>query len=251
MDGRAVVTMQIKNSYKPIYKDASILLRPKTGLKDMILQLDPGTKAAGDIEEGGSVSVANTLPDVNADEVLASLDADTRAYVGILVNAGGTALRDDTTPTQQGAPADLRETFKRFEPTARDAKRLTGALSSGGATSGGRSTRSSSCRPSWARRTSSSPDWSTRPIATSRRSRRSSRACARRCSCSRARCSRRPRRWSTSRASPTSSGRRSRACGRSRASWPRRCDASSRSCATPRRSSATRSVRSRATRSRP
>jgi phospholipid/cholesterol/gamma-HCH transport system substrate-binding protein len=74
------------------------------------------------------VPVANTLPDVNADEVLSSLDADTRAYLQILINAGGTALRDDSTATQQGAPADLREVLKRFEPTARDAERFTHLL---------------------------------------------------------------------------------------------------------------------------
>ena len=49
-------TMQIKNKYKPIYNDATILLRPKTGLKDMILALDPGTKRAGEIPEGGRVT---------------------------------------------------------------------------------------------------------------------------------------------------------------------------------------------------
>jgi phospholipid/cholesterol/gamma-HCH transport system substrate-binding protein len=125
VDGRAVVTMQIRDEHKPIYKDASILLRPKTGLKDMILQLDPGTRSAGELKEGGSVSVGNTLPDVNADEVLSALDADTRAYLQILINAGGTALRDDSADGVQGAPADLRETFKRFEPTARDARKLT------------------------------------------------------------------------------------------------------------------------------
>jgi phospholipid/cholesterol/gamma-HCH transport system substrate-binding protein len=127
-DGRAVVTMQIKDKYKPIYQDATILLRPKTGLKDMILQLDPGTRGAGELEEGDRVSVANTLPDVNADEVLSALDADTRAYLQILLNAGGTALRDDSTETRQGAPADLREALKRFEPTARDGRRFTRLL---------------------------------------------------------------------------------------------------------------------------
>jgi phospholipid/cholesterol/gamma-HCH transport system substrate-binding protein len=127
-NGRAVVTMQIQDRYKPIYKDATILLRPKTGLKDMILQLDPGTRQAGALKEGGRVPVANTLPDVNADEVLSSLDADTRAYLQILINAGGTALRDDSTATRQGAPADLREVLKRFEPTARDAEKFTHLL---------------------------------------------------------------------------------------------------------------------------
>lgn len=126
--GRAVVTMQIKDEYRPIYKDATILLRPKTGLKDMILSLDPGTRSAGQIDEGGRVRVANTLPDVNADEILSALDGDTRAYLRILLNDGATALRDDGADGSQGAPADLRETFKRFEPTARDGRRLTLAL---------------------------------------------------------------------------------------------------------------------------
>ena len=121
-NGRAVIEMQIKDEYKPIYRDSTILLRPKTGLKDMFLALDPGTRAAGELPEGGRVRVANTLPDVNPDQVLAQLDADTRDYLRILLNAGGTAFDDDT------AQADLRETFKRFEPTARDGERLTRLL---------------------------------------------------------------------------------------------------------------------------
>jgi phospholipid/cholesterol/gamma-HCH transport system substrate-binding protein len=129
-DGKAVVNMQIKDEYKPIYKDATVLLRPKTGLKDMILALDPGTPAAGELEEGGRVRVANTLPDVNADEFLSALDADTRDYVRILLNAGGTALRDDSDEAtgRQSASQDLREALKRFEPTARDGLRFTRLL---------------------------------------------------------------------------------------------------------------------------
>jgi phospholipid/cholesterol/gamma-HCH transport system substrate-binding protein len=128
-NGQAVVKMQIKNQYKPIYKDATVLLRPKTGLKDMILALDPGTKAAGEVPEGGRIRVGNTLPDVNPDEVLASLDGDTRAYLRILLNAGGTAFRDkDLAPGQQTASQDLREAFKRFEPTARYGKEITERL---------------------------------------------------------------------------------------------------------------------------
>ena len=128
-DGRAVVQMQIRNKYAPIYRDATVLLRPKTGLKDMILALDPGTRSAGELPEGGRVRVANTLPDVNADQVLATLDADTRDYLRILLDAGGTALSDESGgPEGQTAPQDLRETFKRFEPTARDGRRFTRLL---------------------------------------------------------------------------------------------------------------------------
>jgi phospholipid/cholesterol/gamma-HCH transport system substrate-binding protein len=126
-NGRAVVNMQLKNDYRPIYRNATILLRPKTGLKDMVLALDPGTRAAGELEEGGRVRVANTLPDVNADEVLSSLDADTRAYLRILLNDAGTAFRGEGADGQP-ASQDLREALKRFEPTARDGRRLTRAL---------------------------------------------------------------------------------------------------------------------------
>ena len=132
-DGRAVVDMQIQEKYKPIYRDATILLRPKTGLKDMFLSLDPGTPGAGEIPEGGRVRVSNTLPDVNPDEVLAQLDADTRDYLRILLDAGGTAFDDERARAngaryEQTAQQDLRETFKRFEPTARDGKRITRLL---------------------------------------------------------------------------------------------------------------------------
>ena len=131
-DGRAVVQMRIKDEYKPIYKDATILLRPKTGLKDMYLSLDPGTEQAGEIPEGGRVAVYNTLPDINADEVLAQLDDDTRAYLRVLLNAGGIAFDDEATGADatydQTAAQDLRETFKRFEPISRDGKRITRLL---------------------------------------------------------------------------------------------------------------------------
>ena len=121
-DGRAVVEMKMQDRYRGrVFRDASILLRPKTGLKDMYLQLDPGTPAAGELGEGERIPVSNTLPDVNPDEVLASLDADTRAYVQVLLGSGGEAL--------EGSGDDLRAALRRFEPTARDVRAITGELS--------------------------------------------------------------------------------------------------------------------------
>lgn len=120
-DGRAVVEMEIDPEHAPIHRDATILLRPKTPLKDMYLSLDPGTEAAGDIEEGGRVPVGNTLPDVNPDQILAELDVDTRAYLRILLSSGAEALSGD-------GPAELRQTLKRFEPTARDTQLITERL---------------------------------------------------------------------------------------------------------------------------
>jgi phospholipid/cholesterol/gamma-HCH transport system substrate-binding protein len=109
--------------YAPVYRNAHVLLRPKTGLKDMYLALYPGSKDAGALPSGGTIPVSNTLPDVNPDEVLASLDSDTRSYLEILLNAGGQAFTDK--PGHQGqTAADLRQTFKRFEPTNRNVDKI-------------------------------------------------------------------------------------------------------------------------------
>jgi phospholipid/cholesterol/gamma-HCH transport system substrate-binding protein len=123
-NGVAVVEMKIKKSVRkqPVYKNATLLLRPKTGLKDMYIEMDPGTKSSGAVPEGGTLPVSNTLPDVNLDEILSNLDSDTRAYLEILINAGGEAFG---TP---GYSADLRATFKRFDPTAQDVASITRLL---------------------------------------------------------------------------------------------------------------------------
>jgi len=121
-NGVAVVQMRIK-PHHPVYKNATLLLRPKTGLKDMYIEMDPGTKNAGQVPRNGTLPVSNTLPDVNLDEILSNLDGDTRAYLQILINAGGEAFGS------KGYNADLRQTFKRFDPTAEYTAKFTSLLS--------------------------------------------------------------------------------------------------------------------------
>jgi phospholipid/cholesterol/gamma-HCH transport system substrate-binding protein len=119
-DGRARVTMRIKPKYSAIYHDATMLLRPKTGLKDMIVELSPGSPSTGRLRSGASVPIQSTLPDVNPDEILAALDTDTRAYLRLLLGGAGQGLRSN-------AP-NLSATLRRFEPTARDVARITQSL---------------------------------------------------------------------------------------------------------------------------
>jgi phospholipid/cholesterol/gamma-HCH transport system substrate-binding protein len=93
-DGHAVVTMDIDRKFLPVHRDATILLRPKTGLKDMFLELDPGTdyrpsSREDEFQNGDTIQLANTAPDTNVDEVLAALDTDTRAYLRLLLTQGG------------------------------------------------------------------------------------------------------------------------------------------------------------------
>src|SRR5215207_3498905 len=96
-DGNAVVTMDIDRKFLPVYQDATILLRPKTGLKDMFLELDPGTDSdpssdEDEYEDGDMIPVGNTAPDTNVDQILAALDGDTRAYLRLLLTQGGQGL---------------------------------------------------------------------------------------------------------------------------------------------------------------
>ena len=91
-DGVAVVTFGMDRDYLPVYKDAAILLRPQTGLKDMFFEMDPGTPEAGEVEDGGTIPLENTAPDVNVDDLLAALDTDTQAYLRLLLVGAGKGL---------------------------------------------------------------------------------------------------------------------------------------------------------------
>ena len=120
-DGRAIVTMDLEpDEVGPVYRNATILLRPKTGLNDMSLQLDPGTPDAPRVEDGDRLPAAGTLPNVNPDEVLAALDADARRYLAIVADAGGEGLRD------QGAT--LRRVLKASQPALEQTERVTQAI---------------------------------------------------------------------------------------------------------------------------
>jgi phospholipid/cholesterol/gamma-HCH transport system substrate-binding protein len=119
-NGVAVVQLNIDSKYKNVvHKDWTALLRPKTGLKDMFIEMQPppGGSQAPVAPQGFTLPVSNTNPDINPDEVLASLDGDTRAYLDLLVNGAGQGLKG------QGG-SELAKLLERFLPTHRDLARL-------------------------------------------------------------------------------------------------------------------------------
>jgi phospholipid/cholesterol/gamma-HCH transport system substrate-binding protein len=118
--GRAIVTMKLEEGSVPVYRDASVLLRPKTGLKDMVAELTPGTPEAGELPEDERIPIGQTLPDVNLDEILAALDGDTRDYLVMLLSGGAEGLR--------GNSDELANTIRRFEPLARDSLKISKGL---------------------------------------------------------------------------------------------------------------------------
>lgn len=119
--GRAVVTMRLDPAWNGrVRSNATLLLRPKTGLKDMTIAMTPGDQRAPALPGGATLSIANTQPDVNLDEVLGSLDADTRSYLQLLLNGAGSALRDNG--------RELSAALRRLDPTARDLARINDGL---------------------------------------------------------------------------------------------------------------------------
>lgn len=122
-DGVAVVTMEVDNEYSDlIHEDASALLRPRTGLQDMVIEVDPGSDDAPTVPEGWTIPMANSAPNVNFDQILASLDGDTRAYLRLLLAGGAEALG---TPAKSERFGDV---LRRIYPLTRDLAKLNGEL---------------------------------------------------------------------------------------------------------------------------
>jgi phospholipid/cholesterol/gamma-HCH transport system substrate-binding protein len=111
--GRALVSMNLTPKYaRYIYRDATALLRPKTGLKDETVEVSPGNPSSGRVYGGYTIPVTQTSPDGNLDEFWASFDAETRSYLEELLAGAGEGL--------YGNGANLSATFKRFAPLGRE-----------------------------------------------------------------------------------------------------------------------------------
>ena len=121
--GVATVTMHLVPKYSQgrIYRNATMLLRPKTQLKDETVEVDPGTAAAGSLRSGATLPLSQTAPDANLDEFLAALDGETRAYLQELLAGAGEGLKNNGQP--------LSAALKRFDPTARDFQEISSQLS--------------------------------------------------------------------------------------------------------------------------
>jgi phospholipid/cholesterol/gamma-HCH transport system substrate-binding protein len=120
-EGNALVAMNVTPKYAHyIYRNATMLLRPKTSLKDMTVEVDPGTPSAGHISSGYTVPLSQTAPDVNFEEFLSSFDAETRAYLQELLAGAAEGLK--------GNSANLSAVFKRFDPISRYTREITAQL---------------------------------------------------------------------------------------------------------------------------
>jgi phospholipid/cholesterol/gamma-HCH transport system substrate-binding protein len=119
-DGHAVVGMEIEPQYMElIHPNATLLLRPKTNLNDMIVEISPGT-GSKHIEDGAEFTLAQTEPNTNLDAFLATLDADTRQYLQLLVAGGARGVG--------GRGVQLGNALRRFQPFVHYVAKLNRAV---------------------------------------------------------------------------------------------------------------------------
>jgi len=119
-DGVAKVRIDIDPKYKDLlHSDAEFLLRPKTGLNDMVVEIDPGSKGPPP-KEGATLPAAQGLSNVQLEEFFSTLDEDTQDYLVLLLDGAGEGLG--------GNGRNLSKTLRRFGPFAEYTARINGAL---------------------------------------------------------------------------------------------------------------------------
>jgi phospholipid/cholesterol/gamma-HCH transport system substrate-binding protein len=118
-NGQGVIHMEITPSKLPgthLFNNASAELIPNTPLDDMQVDIQPGTPSAGVMKSGGTIPVSETTSPTESDDLLNSLDTDTRTWFTSLI----TELDNGT----QGRGRDLRELLMNLGPTAQQLRQI-------------------------------------------------------------------------------------------------------------------------------
>lgn len=117
--GRAVATLRLDPAARGVVKaDAVARIEPRSALEDLTVDLVPGSRSAPALEDGDRLEAAQTRGEVQLDRVAATLDADTRAQVAILLDNLGTGLQD----------GELRQAIQALRPVVDTASQVTTAL---------------------------------------------------------------------------------------------------------------------------
>jgi virulence factor Mce-like protein len=115
-DGRGLarITMELDEAARPIHKDAKLKIRPRIFFEgNFFVDLQPGSPSMPEMRNGDTMPVQNASTPVQFDQVLTSLQSDTRRDLKTLVNELGTALRG-------GGAQAVNRTIPYWEPAYRN-----------------------------------------------------------------------------------------------------------------------------------
>jgi phospholipid/cholesterol/gamma-HCH transport system substrate-binding protein len=89
----ALVTMRIKDAGRPVHSDATAKIRPRIFLEgNFFVDLTAGSPSAPELRDGDTIPVNQTATPVQLDQVLTSLQSDTRADLRTLLREYASAL---------------------------------------------------------------------------------------------------------------------------------------------------------------
>jgi virulence factor Mce-like protein len=89
---RTRATLEIDREYAPRPADSRAVLRIKTLIAETYVELTPGTSAAPDVPDGGTLAVGNVAETVQLDEIFRSFDPPTRQAFKDWLDRQGRAL---------------------------------------------------------------------------------------------------------------------------------------------------------------
>ena len=135
----AVVTFTVDEEGRPIHDDAEVEIRPRLFLEgNFFLDLQPGSASAAELPDGGEIPITRTATAVQLDEVLTSLQSDSRRNLQQLLEGYGTALTYEPTaeddadqdPAVRGETAgeSLNDAFRHGGDAGRDTAIVNDAL---------------------------------------------------------------------------------------------------------------------------
>ncbi len=97
----ALLVMEINDAGLPIHEDATAKIRPRIFLEgNFFVDLKPGTPDGRVLDSGETIKITQTATPVQLDQVLTSLQSDSREDLTALLDGVSTALNSKPTPAQ-------------------------------------------------------------------------------------------------------------------------------------------------------
>jgi virulence factor Mce-like protein len=97
----ALLTMELKDSALPIHEDATAKIRPRIFLEgNFFVDLKPGSPGAPTLDSGDVIKITQTATPVQLDQVLTSLQSDSREDLTALLDGLATALESKPTAAE-------------------------------------------------------------------------------------------------------------------------------------------------------
>lgn len=120
-DGRAIATLELDPDARGrIFRDASAQIRPINAINQLIVNVDPGTPSEGALGEGELIAAERNSTHVQFDRILEVFDADTRAFLQVVLTEAERGLR--------GRGGELRAALDRLGELTDPSVRVADAL---------------------------------------------------------------------------------------------------------------------------